>query len=82
MPFNVDQDRIGQLGNGINGFKLNIKGVEPEVEDFESGYFEEEDEGVLKNLEECFSEFISAGDFLVDEKLSKVTDDVLKLDLE
>ena len=82
MSFNVDQNGVGQLGDCVDGFKLDIEGVEPEVEDFEPRYFEEEDEGVLKNLEECFSEFVSAGDFLVDEKLGKVADDVLKLDFE
>lgn len=82
MSFNVDQDGIGQLGDCIDGFELDIEGVEPEVEDFEPGHFEEEDEWILKNLEECFSEFVGAGDFLVDEKLRKVADDVLKLDLK
>lgn len=82
MLFNVGQDRIGQLCDCIDGFKLNIEGIESQIENFEPGYFEEEDQGVLKNLKECFSEFVSAGDLLVDEKLGKVADDVLKLDLK
>jgi len=82
MTFNICDNWSSKLGNRIDGLKLYIEGIQSEVEYFETGDFEEKNEWILEQSVKCFSEFISTGDLLVDQKLGKIADDVLKLDLK
>ena len=82
MLLDIPHDGCSQFGDGINGVKLDIKGIQSEVKDLESWHFIEEDQWIFEQSEESFSELVSAGNLLVDEELGEVTDDVLKLDLE
>ena len=82
MLLDILQNGCSQFGDGINGVKLDIKGIQSEVKDLESWHFIEEDQWIFEQSEESFSELVSAGNLLVDEELGEVTDDVLKLDLE
>ena len=82
MLLDILQNGCSQFGDSINGVKLDIKGIQSEVKDLESWDFIEEDQWIFEQSEESFSEFVSAGNLLVDEELGEVTDDVLKLYLE
>lgn len=82
MFFNVGQKFCSQLSYCINGLQLDVKCVQPQIEYLETRNFEEVCERILEESVECFSQFISAGYFLFDEKLGEISNDVLKFDLK
>lgn len=40
MRLNILQDRRSQLGNSVDGLKLDVEGIEPKIENLEAGDFE------------------------------------------
>jgi len=78
--FNVCQNWSAKLSNCLNRIKLDIKSIESEVEYVKTIDFEQHEDRIFNESIESFSKFVSAGDLLIDEKLSEITDDILKLD--